>query len=102
MRSLSTQSLLIYVLVLVMVFCEAVMSEDSCYCDSGCYRHGFQTICCDEICRDADARQVGADCRQKCPSYEGIIKMKKKVNSAPSMLISQPVEVQSSDKMYIV
>lgn len=80
-QRIMTLSPVVQVIVIVcVIFCDAVVSGDGCFCDSGCYEHDFQTLCCDEICRDADARGLTA-CRQKCPGYEHIVKLKEKMET---------------------
>jgi len=47
----------------------ALEPAKTCFCDAGCYSHGFQTICCDDICKDAEERSTLPECEAKCPGY---------------------------------
>jgi len=65
--------------VVLMVFCEAVVADDKCFCEFGCFKRTFQTVCCDEICTDAAARQMNDECRQNCPGFYTLLKLKREL-----------------------
>ena len=71
------------VAVLVVVLSEAVAVtavEDVCFCEEGCFHKEIQYLCCTEICNDAEARNLQAECKQQCPGFDAIQRMKDKVS----------------------
>jgi len=83
MTSILPRSSVVHFVVLFIIFCDAVVSDQAiaeCFCEWGCYRpEPFQVKCCLEICKDAEARATGRDCEEKCPSYKVIAKLKKEI-----------------------
>jgi len=71
---------LLHMAMVTIVLSQAIRvtaDENACYCEEGCFLSELRTpICCSEICQDAEARSLQAECKRKCPNYPAIKRMK--------------------------
>ena len=80
-------SSVVYVVALLVIFGDLVASTGSgCFCDYGCYTDGFQTLCCDGLCKDAEERKSAADCKKKCPVYQEKADLVAKVSRTQTLI----------------